>query len=181
MTVQITARAGSAHASGQAPAMATGVVLLHSCPRALAPHVSWALSTVFGGRIEPDWQAQELVPGHLRAELAWTASPGTGARIASALRAFGQVRSEVTEDARPGRLGERFAMTPSLGLFRADIGEHGDVLIPEERLRAAVARSQGHGLAREIERLLGADWDAELEPFRCTHAGGVVRVLHEVG
>ena len=181
MTVQITARHDSSHGAGSARAMATGVVLLHSCPRAIAPHLGWALSTVFGGRIEPDWQEQELVPGSLRAELIWTARVGTGARIASALRAFGQVRSEVTEDARPGRLGERFAMTPSLGLFRADIGEHGDVLISEERLRSAMARSEGHGLQREIERLLGTDWDAELEPFRCTHADGVVRVLHDVG
>ena len=178
MTVQITARHGSS--PGQ-QAAATGVLLLHSCPRAVAPHVAWALSTVFAGRIEPDWQEQALVPGSLRAELVWTARPGTAARIASALRAFGQVRCEVTEDARPGRLGERYSMTPTLGLFRADIGEHGDVLIPEERLRSALARVQGHGLAREIERLLGADWDDELEPFRCTHADGVVRVLHDVG
>lgn len=178
MTVQITARHGSS--PGQ-PAVATGVLLVHSCPRAVAPHLAWALSSVFGGRIEPDWQEQQLVPGSLRAEIVWSARPGTGARIASSLRAFGQVRCEVTEDARPGRLGERFAMTPTLGLFRADIGEHGDVLVHEERLRSAMARSEGHGLAREIARLLGADWDAELEPFRTTHADGVVRVLHEVG
>lgn len=179
MTVQITARHD--RQSGDV-AMATGVVLLHSCPRAVAPHLVWSLSSVFGGRIEPDWQPQELVPGALRAEIVWTAPRGTGARIASALRAFGQVRSEVTEDARPGRLGERFAMTPSLGLFRADIGEHGDVLIPEERLRSALSRTDGgHGLAGELERLLGSAWDAELEPFRCTHADGRVRLLHEVG
>lgn len=178
MTVQITAR----HDPASPHAQARGLLLIHSCPRAVAPHIVWALTGVFGSRIEPDWQEQPLQPGTLRAELHWQARRGTGARIASALRAFGQVRSEVTEDAANGRLGERFSMTPALGLFRGEIGEHGDVLVPEERLRSALARAGDDvDLADEVNRLLGAPWDAELEPFRCTHAGGVVRVLYEVG
>ena len=176
MTVMITAKhdADAPHASG--------IVLLHSCPRALVPHLEWAISGVFGSRIEPDWRQQSLVPGSLRAELIWRAKRGTGARLASALRAFGQVRSEVTEDGLNGRLGERFAMTPSLGLFRAEIGEHGDVLVPEERLRSALLEAGvEETLTARINRLLGTQWDTELEPFRCSHAGDVVRVLHEVG
>ena len=36
-------------------------------------------------------------------------------------------------------------------------------------------------LQREIDRLLGADWDDELEPFRYAGDGAPVRWLHKVG
>jgi hypothetical protein len=88
----------------------------------------------------------------------------------------------VTEDPSPGREGERFSATPSLGLFRATIGLHGDVMVPEDRLRAAVAHATvtGESLADEIARLIGTPWDDELEAYRCAHEGSTVRVLHEV-
>ncbi len=34
--------------------------------------------------------------------------------------------------------GARYSSTPELGIFHAVIGVHGDILIPEDRLRAAV-------------------------------------------
>jgi hypothetical protein len=73
-------------------------------------------------------------------------------------------------------------VTPSLGLFRADIGEHGDVMVAEERIRTALqhAAISGEGLADEIARLIGEPWDEELESFRCAHEGSTVRVLHDV-
>jgi hypothetical protein len=105
-----------------------------------------------------------------------------GAKLASALLAFTQVRYEVTEDANGSRQGERFAATPTLGLFRADIGEHGDVMVAEERLRTALqhASMTNEGLRDEIARLIGEPWDEELESFRCAHEGSTVRVLHNV-
>ena len=56
-------------------------------------------------------------------------------------------------------------------------------MVNEDRLRAAIAQSQGdpHELQREIDRLLGADWDDELEPFRYAGDGAPVRWLHKVG
>jgi hypothetical protein len=118
----------------------------------------------------------------VRAELIWSGPAGTGARIASALHAFRQVRHEVTEDPSPGREGERFSATPNLGLFRATIGVHGDVMVPEDRLKAAVVHSAltGEALADEIARLIGQPWDEELESYRCAHEGSTVRVLHQV-
>jgi hypothetical protein len=112
----------------------------------------------------------------------WKGPVGTGARLASALVAFTPVRHEVTEDAAPGSTGERFSATPSLGLFRADIGPHGDVMVSEDRLRNAVAQSSGSGtsLTDAIARLVGDPWDAELEPFRFAHEGTTVRVLPQV-
>jgi len=177
MTVMLT---GKGTAQEQAPSR--GVVFLHSCPRALSPHLEWALAAVFGTEVHIDWAEQPISPGCVRAEIIWTGVPGTGARLASALLAFGQVRYEVTEDGIPGRVGERFSATPALGLFRADIGPHGDVLIPEDRLKAAVAHASYAGtcLEEELGRLIGQPWDEELEAFRCTFDGTTVRVLQQV-
>jgi len=161
---------------------AHGVVFIHSTSRALCPHLEWALARVFGAQVDVDWAGQPISPGSLRAEIMWQGPVGTGARLASALAAFTPVRLEVTEDAAPGRTGERFSATPSLGLFRADIGPHGDVMVSEDRLRNAVAQSAGRGasLSDAIAKLIGDPWDAELEPFRYAHEGSTVRVLPQV-
>ncbi len=177
MTVHVQAKSAGNHASG-----AHGVVFIHSSPRAVSPHLEWALASVFATPVRIDWADQPIAPGTVRAEIIWNGPVGTGARLASALLAFRQVRHEVTEDPSLGRSGERFAATPALGLFRADIGPHGDVMVSEERLRTALAQVSltGESLAEDISRLIGTPWDDELEAFRCAHEGSTVRVLHEV-
>ena len=171
-------------ASGADAWSAHGVLFVHSCPRALSPHLEWALTRIFGASVALDWSEQPIEPGAVRAEVVWNGPVGMGARIASALLAFTGVRYEVTEDASPGREGERFAATPALGLFRASIGVHGDVMVSEERLRSAMGHVRTRGgevsLAEEISRLIGEPWDVELEAFRCSHADSTVRVLHNV-
>lgn len=180
MTVHVTM--GSA-TSGlpEAGSLAHGVIFIHSCARAVSPHLEWALARVFGKPVAVDWADQPIDPGAVRCEILWAGPVGSGAKIASALLAFQQVRHEVTEDPSPGRSGERFAATPTLGLFRADIGGSGDVMVSENRLRSALAQADvAGGLAEEIARLIGAPWDDELEPFRCAHEDSTVRVLHAV-
>jgi len=169
-------------AGSDAAVLTSGVVYVHACPRAMSPHLEWALAAVFGEPVRVPWSPQVIIPTAVRTQLSWTGPMGTAARITSALLPFTHVRFEVTEDAAPGRLGERFSFTPALGLFRADIGPHGDVLIPEDRLRVAIAQSgiSELTLAQEISRLLGQPWDEELESFRCAHEDATVRVLEQV-
>jgi len=58
----------------------------------------------------------------------------------------------------------------------------GDILIPEGRLRGALALSQSDSALRtELDRLLGRAWDEELEAFRCGGDGAPVRWLHATG
>ena len=45
----------------------------------------------------------------------------------------------MTEAAEPGRDGERYSVTPDLGVFRATTGANGDLLVGEDRLRALLA------------------------------------------
>lgn len=160
-----------------------GVLFVHSCPRALSPHVEWAVSQVLERPVTLRWSMQPVAPSTVRAELAWESEVGTAARLASSLLAFTNVRYEVTQDAVGSVEGERFSVTPNLGLFRASINAHGDIVIGEDRLRAAIASSarRGSDLQADLDVLLGGPWDEELEPFRYAGDGAPVRYLHQVG
>ena len=61
-------------------------------------------------------------------------------------------------------------------------GLHGDIMIPEDRLKAAVVKAAlgETTLMLEIDKLLGKPWDDELETFRHAGEGAPVRWLHQV-
>jgi len=77
----------------------------------------------------------------------------------------------------------RYSYAPNLGLFAATTSANGDVLIPENKLRAALALGANGTsvLEKELEKLLGGAWDNELEPFRRAGDGAPVRWLNATG
>ncbi|CAB4944976.1 unannotated protein [freshwater metagenome] len=159
-----------------------GVVFVHSSPRALCSHVEWAIADVIGAPVSIDWVAQPILPGSVRGEVSWSGAPGTASRLVSLLHGWGRLRLEVTEEPTATTEGERYCVSPSLGVFRAAVGAHGDIQVSEERLRGAIARCalSGASLEDEIVGLLGGSWDAELEPFRYAGEGAAVQWLHQV-
>lgn len=161
----------------------SGVLFVHSAPRALAPHIEWALGSALGTQITLEWVDQPVLPGSLRAEYTWYGPLGTGALLASALRGWEHLRYEVTEDASLGVDGMRFLHTPDLGVFAAPMDAAGNLVIPEDRVRYAIEVAAGDAseITKELTLALGGAWDEELEPFR--HAGDHERVvwLHRVG
>jgi hypothetical protein len=161
---------------------ARGVLYVHSAPTALCPHVEWAVAGIVGVEISLPWNGQPAAPGSVRAELSWHARVGTAGAIASALTGWNRLRFEVTEDATPGCDGTRYCYTPDLGMFTAVTSADGDILIPENRLRAALQlASNGSPLEQLVDRLLGTAWDNELEPFRRAADGAPVRWLNATG
>ncbi len=151
------------------------------------------MAGVIGVPVSLPWVDQAAAPGMVRAELDWQGSPGASAAITSALAGWSRLRFEVTEEASPGCDAVRYSYTPDLGIFSAVTMANGDILIPESRLRAAMAvvaatpvmagslPDRGSSLEGEIARLLGQPWDDELEPFRCAGDGAPVRWLHATG
>ncbi len=161
---------------------ASGVVYVHSAPSAVCPHVEWAISGALGVRTVLKWTAQPAAPGQLRAECTWSAEPGTGTRLMSALRAWPMVRFEITEDPTPGVDGERCCHVPELGLWRSRTGANGDIMVSEDQLRAIATDSRGaETFQHRIDQLLGAAWDEALEPYRRAGDGAPVTWLHSVG
>jgi hypothetical protein len=160
-----------------------GVLQVHSAPPALCPHIEWAVAGTLGAAVSMPWVSQPAAPGSLRAELTWKSRPGIAGAITSALAGWNRLRFEVTEEASAGCDAMRYSYTPGLGLFSATTGAAGDILIPENRIRAALALG-GSGTAaleRELDKLLGTAWDNELEPFRRAGDGAPVRWLNATG
>jgi len=88
----------------------------------------------------------------------------------------------VTEDAVLGAEGTRYCYTPALGGFAATVGVHGDILVPEDRIRHALDTASADGISvhQAMERLLGTAWDEELEQFRYSSEDAPIRWLHQV-
>lgn len=165
-----------------AGAITRGVLFVHCAPRALCPHIEWAAGGVLGARLSLDWTEQPAAPGMFRAELSWQGVQGTGARLTSALRGWAHLRYEVTEEASHGADGARWSHTPELGIFHAATDVHGNTMVPEDRVRAALEHAgDAERMRRELDLALGQAWDDELEPFRYAGAGAPVRWLHRVG
>lgn len=163
--------------------MTRGVVFVHSTPTALCPHIAWALEGVLDTRVSLDWVPQPAQPGTMRTEFSWTGEAGTGALIASAMRGWDGLRYEVVEEASRGSDGMRWTHTPALGIHQARLSANGDVVVNEDRLRALVEASAGSAatLVAELDRALGAAWDAELEQYRHAGEGAPPTWLHKVG
>jgi hypothetical protein len=137
---------------------------------------------VLGHAVSLEWTPQPAQAGTYRAEFSWLGDAGTAASVVSALRGWNHLRFEITEEAGPGTEGARYSYTPELGVFHAVTGLHGDIMIPEDRLKAAVLRAASgqSALAVEVDQLLGKPWDDELETFRHAGEGAPVRWLHQV-
>jgi hypothetical protein len=158
------------------------VLYVHSSPPAVCPHVEWAVSRVLGEPVRLEWTAQPADPATQRAECLWRADPGTAGELAAALRQWPMIRFEVTEEPSPGFDGERIAYVPGRGVFRASTSASGDIVVGEDRLRAVLASATGpEALAHGIDRLLGTEWDEDLEPYRYAGDGAPVTWLNRVG
>ena len=160
-----------------------GVLQVHSAPPALCPHIEWAVAGIVGKAVSMPWVSQPAAPGSVRAELTWKGAAGTAGAITSALAGWKRLRFEITEEASPGCDAMRYCCTPTLGLFSATTSANGDILVPENKLRAAMSMGANgtSSLDKELDRLLGTAWDNELETFRRAGDGAPVRWLNATG
>jgi len=171
----------SAASRAPAPGTTKGVVFIHCCPPAIAPHVEWALAGVLGRPCRLEWSAQPAAPGQLRAEATWIGPIGTGASLAGSLRSWPMLKFEITEQGTSMSDGERLAYVSGRGFHRSLIAANGDVVVGEERLRGLLSRARSsEEFAHGLHELLGSSWDAELEPYRAAGDGSPVTLLNKV-
>ncbi len=161
----------------------SGVLFMHSCPKALAAHVEWALAREIGQVVRLDWSPQPLMPGMLRAEAVWRGPVGTAANVASSLFGWQHLRFEISEDQTAATDGGRWMHTPALGIFHMQVDSAGNGVLNENAVRAAIVGAAGDAelLSRELRLALGAAWDEELEAFRQAEEGdATILTLHRV-
>ncbi len=163
--------------------LARGVDVDHSAPRALCPHLEWAVGRALGRAVNFDWADQPVLAGSRRAEFYWEGPAGTGAALATAIRGWEHLRFEVSEDPTPRSDGGRWLHTPDLGIHFAQTDTAGNIVIGEDRVRYAMEIAAGDvfELQRELQVALGTVWDDELEPFRHASDDTPVVWLHKVG
>ncbi|MGH1554088.1 DUF3145 family protein [Streptomyces sp. L7] len=133
-------------------------------------------------RVSLDWIRQPAAPGTWRSEFLLAGRGGNGVQAGVRPPRLAPPPLRGHRRALPHRRGRALQLHPDLGIFHAVTGIHGDILIPEDRLRAALTRSQQGetDLEADIAKLLGKPWDDELEPFRYAGEGAPVRWLHQV-
>ncbi len=165
------------------PQEVRGEMKIYSCPKSICIHVDWALSDIFQSRIELDWKPQQIATGAFSSNLSWHGPIGLGSRIVSVLSKWPKLRLEVFQDSNGKVSGERYAVAPNLGIFRADINSLGETIITETRLRSALERTRIENESFEVELafLLGTPWDDDLEPFRRSHQGSIVKWISKTG
>ena len=146
-----------------------GVLQIHSAPPALGPHIEWAVAGVSRRAGQPAMGGAACLARHrVRTELDWQGPPGTGGAITSALATWNLLRFEVTEEASPGCDAVRYSYTPTLGMFSASIAANGDIMIPENRLRAVLAWPPRAARSRRWPRLAADNGDS-VSDLRDTH------------
>lgn len=159
------------------------MLAIMSAPSPLCPHIEWAIGGVIGAPVTLDWRPQPAERGSYRSEYVFAGAPGTAAALTSALKRWPRLRFEASQEGSPESEPERYAYTPTLGVFHALTTLNGDVLVDEDRIRRAMlmAGSDADALRVALDDLLGAPWDEELDVFRQAGEGESLRWLHEVG
>jgi hypothetical protein len=151
----------------------TGFLVIHSAPAALRPHIEWGLQSILGTWVCLEWKNQPHAPGTFRTTLEFRDRIGTGAKIATALKAWHYLRFEMREESEIG--GEFFRFTPELGIHRSDIDGAGSIMISEHLITSSLAKAfDEESLREEFERILGNQWELALKPFRGVELGEVM-------
>jgi hypothetical protein len=163
--------------------LSSGLIQIHSAPKALTSHVEWAIAGVLGEPFHLRWESQPVASATLCAEQGWAGRVGTAAQIASALFGWRELRFEVSEAASAENDGAHFMHTPALGIHRVHVDATGSAYITEARLMRLFEESAGSvgDLRAAVSRELGSAWDAELEVFRARVNDQRVTRLHSVG
>lgn len=165
------------------PSQVKGELRLHSCPKYLVKHVEWALVDLMKNDLNLIWKDQNIAPMTMSTELTWLGPIGLGSRLVSILSKWPKIRLEVFQDRFNEHPAERYALSPNLGIYRAELNALGETIITENKLKAALERSRIENEPFEVELafLIGTPWDEDLEPFRRTTEDGKLKWISKTG
>ncbi|MEO0024613.1 MAG: hypothetical protein RL196_1054 [Actinomycetota bacterium] len=101
-----------------------------------------------------------------RASFEFLADLDTTAQLATRLAAFQTIWFEVALTFSSKGLGQRYCYTPTLGMFHSQLDEAGNQLFNENQIRIALQSATKSGLQAQMTKMLGAQWDAQLDQLR---------------
>ena len=144
-----------------------GVVFVHACRRAFAPHLETFLHAALGRIDRVDWVVQPLMPGMWCADIAWRGPAGSAAAVMSQMLRIPGIFAEATQEPTATTAGMRYALTPELGLWSSATDAHGNSVLNEAQIRSAMQQPVEQ-IPLRLAQLLGEPWDAVLEPLRAS-------------
>ena len=164
--------------------LARGVIYIHSAPRALCPHVEWAVGRALGRAVNFDWRDQPVLDGRPAHRVLLGGPPRHGRRARLRAARLGAPALRGHRGCRPRhRRRPLDAHARSRHLLRPD--RHRPATSSSPRTASASrwrsAGSDAFELHRELRLALGQAWDDELEPFRHASEDSPVVWLHKVG
>ena len=164
------------------PPEVKGELRIHSCPKIICKPIEWALSELFRTNITLSWLEQPIAPTTFSTEIKWTGQFGLCSRLVSTLSHWPKIRLEALQENYKDYPAERYALTPNLGIFRAEINSLGETIITENRLKAALERCRLENEPFEVELafLLGTPWDEDLEPFRKSYVNSNLKWISKI-
>lgn len=142
----------------------TGQIHLHSVPVSVVSHLQWTIESIVTIAAPWVWQPQPQIPKSQVSQQLFRTSIDQLPKLVSTLFEFPNLYAEVIREPIAIGLGERWLITPKLGIKRLDINEFGNAIVDENQLRLALSDEQE--LAERISWLIGEPWERELEPLR---------------
>ena len=156
---------------------------IHSIPRSLVKHFEWEIEQQLNLKSPIKWSDQALENLSLKTDFRVTSDHDKVMFFISKISTWGRLRFEIYCKDLNNTNKFRFAITPSLGIYRADISELGETLLTESQINSAISRSaiEQINLIEELSFVLGKPWDVELEVFRSQGTNGTVRYVFRTG
>ena len=144
-----------------------GTITIYSAPKPVLRHIEWTIGNVLGNPFSLNWKVHRLSPSTFWTEANWSGPRGVASQIASELKGWHYLNFEIHETAANGSDGSLFMYTPELGIFYANVGPHGDVMINENQIQSIIRENISEvDVIEKLERTIGKPWDNQLEPFR---------------
>lgn len=160
-----------------------GELKIHSCPNFLCQPIEWILSEQFESKISLIWTPQKIIPSTMSTQFKWDGPIGLCSRTVSALSKWPKIRLEAFQERFEDFPAERYAYSPNLGIYRAEINALGETIVTESKLKAALERCRLENEPFEVELafLLGTPWDEDLEPFRKSYVNQNIKWISRTG
>lgn len=141
---------------------------IHSIPRNLSKHFEWEINekVLLSGPII--WSDQPIETLSLKTNFRGNCDYNNLMSLISKISKWEKIRFEIYCDDFENSKKFRFATTPSLGIYRAEISELGETMLSESQINSAISRAtiENNSLADELFFVLGKPWEDELEVFR---------------
>jgi len=147
-----------------------GYLYLHAVPVSVVSHLQWIVESMLTLSAPWSWTNQPLIPKSQKTFLTFRCNLDSLPKLVSALYEFPNLFAEVIREPVSFGLGERWMITPVLGIKRVDTNELGNVVLDESVVLDSINTQDPTQIPERLAWAIGRPWDQALEPLRIASA-----------